>query len=81
MRGVYIGGLTTVYNSKKYPFYRLQNLKIGFSSIQSIFGFYELCKLTIVSSKKNIKILAKDGRFPGKDGVYIDNVVYPEILT
>ncbi len=34
-----------------------------------------------VSSKKNIKILAKDGRFPGKDWVYIDNVVYPEILT
>ncbi len=34
-----------------------------------------------VSSKSNIKILAKDGRFPGKEGVYMDNVVYPEILT
>ena len=37
--------------------------------------------LSRVSSKKNIKILAKQGRFQGKDGLYIDNVVYPEILS
>lgn len=33
-----------------------------------------------VGDKQNIKILSKNGQFPGKHGFFTDNVVYQEIL-
>ena len=56
--------------------------KIGIYLKKQFFSHGQLyVAMSRVSAKRNLKILTKDGRFPGKDGVYIDNVVYPEILT
>ena len=56
--------------------------KIGIYLKKQFFSHGQLyVALSRVGCKQNVKILAKDGRFPGKEGVYIDNVVYPEILS
>ncbi len=56
--------------------------KIGIYLKKQFFSHGQLyVAMSRVGSKKNLKILTKNGRFPGRHGVFIDNVVYREILT
>ncbi len=56
--------------------------RIGIYLKKQFFSYGQLyVAMSRVGRKEDIKMLVKDGRFPGKEGVYIDNVVYPEILT
>ena len=37
--------------------------------------------LSRAKEKKNVRIFTKNGRYPGKDGVYTDNIVFREVLS
>ena len=54
-RGVYRGSDYSL-QLQKSPFYRLQNMKIGLSSIQSTFGFYGLITYAIDSHLRVITV-------------------------
>lgn len=55
--------------------------KVGLYLSKDFFSHGQLyVAMSRVGDKQNIKILSKNGQFPGKHGFFTDNVVYQEIL-